>query len=97
MMTYILSQVSESFKNSLRRSTAGTANDTTETHERTHRSTANTTTNTREVQSRSKPPDSNSTPSTTESDSAKAQTSKTIGRTSSSANIRPDPMLTFPR
>ncbi len=49
MMTCILSQVSESFKNSLRRSPAGTANDATETREQTRRSTANTATNTRET------------------------------------------------
>ena len=47
MMTYILSRVSESFKNSLRRSVVGTANDATETRKRTRPVTANTVTNTR--------------------------------------------------
>ncbi|CDK40344.1 IS1341-type transposase [Halorubrum sp. AJ67] len=94
MMTYILSQVSESFKNSLKRSVGGTANDATEIRERTRPATANTTTNTHEVRSRSKPPASNSIPSTIASDSQKARTSRSIGPTSSSMNSTLDPTLT---
>jgi len=67
MMTCILSQVSESFKNSLKRSTAGTATDKTEIRKRTRPATANTATSTRAQQSPSSRKASNSTLSTTES------------------------------
>lgn len=73
-MTCILSQVSEFSKNSLRRSTAGTVNDATETRERIRRSTASTATTTHEVRSRSNRKASSSTPSTTASDSVKGRT-----------------------
>jgi len=71
-MICIRSQVSESFKNSLRRSTVGTANGATETRERTRPATGNTATTIRVPRSRSKPLASNSTPSTIASDSRKA-------------------------
>jgi len=53
-MICIRSQVSESFKNSLRRSTVGTANGATETRERTRPATGNTATTIRVPRSRSK-------------------------------------------
>ncbi len=96
MMTCIRSQVSESCKNSLKRSTAGTANDATETREPTRQRTANTATTTREARSRSSRKASNSTPSTSESDSRKDRTSRSIGLISYSANIRLVLTLTSP-
>jgi len=91
----IRSQVSESFKNSLKRSTVGTANDAMEIRERTRPVTVNTATTIRVPRSRSKPLASNSTPSTTASDS-QDRISKRTGRTSSSVHTRRDPTLISP-
>jgi len=77
MMTCILSQVSESFKNSLKRSTAGTATDKTEIRKRTRPATAPAT-STRAQQSPSSERLPNSTLSTTEFDSQRIEPERVL-------------------
>jgi len=95
-MTCIRSQVSESFKNSLKRSTVGTVNDATGTRTRIRPATANTAMTTHVPRSHSKLLASSSIPSTTAFDSQRGRTSRTTGRTSFFVSTKPAPTSISP-